>query len=69
MPKRVISSIQGVNLTSLQGMVNILGRLLGDEVYIRKVIEVESTEPVLKALDAILEGVKQNQAKEPKKAV
>jgi hypothetical protein len=50
-------------------MVNILGRLLGDEVYIRKVIEVESTEPVLKALDAILEGVKQNQAKEPKKAV
>jgi hypothetical protein len=66
MPKRVIS-IDGVNLTSLQGMVHTLGRLIGSEVYIRKVVEVESTEPVIKALDAVLEGMKQNQLKEQKK--
>jgi rRNA processing protein Krr1/Pno1 len=66
MAKRVIS-IDGVNSTSLQGMVNTLGRLIGDEVYMRKVIEIESSESVLKALDTVLEIVKQKQVKEPKK--
>lgn len=66
MAKRVISA-DGINTTSLQAMVNTLGKLIGDEVYIRKVLEVESSEPVLKALDAVLEGVKQRQAKTPKK--
>jgi hypothetical protein len=66
MAKRVIS-LDGVNTTSLLGMVNTLGKLLGDEVYIRKVIEVESSEAVLKAVDVIIDSVKQRQIKEPKK--
>jgi hypothetical protein len=65
MPKRTVS-IDGINMTSLQSMLNTLGRLIGDEVYVRKVIEVESSEPVLKALDAIIEGVKH---RSPKKVV
>jgi multidrug efflux pump subunit AcrB len=66
MSKRVIS-IDGVNTTSLLGMVNSLGRVIGDEVYVREVLEIKSSEIVLKSLDAVLDGVKQRQAKEPKK--
>jgi hypothetical protein len=65
MAKRVIST-DGENLTSILAMVKSLGRVIGDEVYIRRVMEVESSEPVLKALDAVLEGMKSNQIKEAK---
>ncbi len=67
MPKRVIAT-EGINLTSLQGMVNTLGKLIGDEVYIRKVLEVESSEAVLKAVDAVLDGMKRKQKQIPEAA-
>lgn len=66
MAKRVVPT-EGMNITSIVGMVSTLGRLLGDEVYVNKVIEVESSEAVIKALDAILNGMKEKQIRATKK--
>jgi hypothetical protein len=66
MPKRVIDVTSlGVHSNSLKAMINTLAGMLGDEVYVRPVLEVESSEQVLRALDAIIEGVKSKQKSKP----
>ncbi len=58
MPKKIIDiESLGVGLTTVRAMANTIGRVMGDEVYLKPVLEIESTEPVIKALDAILDGV------------
>lgn len=57
MAKRVIDTTE-LPGGSIKAMANALGKLLGDEVYVRKVMEIESSEAVLKALDAVVEGAK-----------
>lgn len=58
MPKKVIDVDElGVHVGSLKSIANTLGKLIGDEVYIHPVLEIESSEQVLKALDSVLDGV------------
>ncbi len=66
MPKKVIDiNDLGVHLGSLKSTINTLAAMVGDEVYIRPVLEIESSEAVIKALDSVLEGIK----KKPKNQV
>jgi hypothetical protein len=59
MVKKVIDlDSLGLHLGSLKSMVNTLANMIGDEVYIRPVLEIESSEQVIKALESVLEGVK-----------
>ena len=60
MAKKVVSIDEGIAWQSMKSMILILAKLLGDEVYIRPVFEVESSEQVIKSLDAVLEGMKKN---------
>ena len=48
----------GVNPKSLKAMVSALGNIIGDEVYFRPVLEIQSSENVLKSLDSIIESIK-----------
>ncbi len=58
MPKKIIDiDALGVRINSVKAMVNTLARLIGDEVYVKPVLEVESSQPVLSALDAVLDGM------------
>lgn len=67
MAKVIISDLE-VNGNSLKGMINSLAKMMGDEVYIRTVTEVESSPQVINALNAVLkvnavlEGVKKRKA-------
>lgn len=54
MNKRIIRLDDASKLKSLKAMIETLAKYIVAEVYIRQVIEVESTDQVLKAIDAIL---------------
>jgi len=67
MSKRIVKLQGNESQKSLSAMINMLSRIIGDEVYIRPVLEVESSEGVLKALDAVLEGARTKLNKEQTK--
>jgi hypothetical protein len=47
-----------VDIRSFSAIANSLGKVLGDEVYVRKSVTIESSEAVIKSLETILNSIK-----------
>lgn len=59
MAKLVLDQDDGsVNIRSFNFVAQALGKVLGDEVYIRKSVTIESSETVIKSLENVLNGIK-----------
>lgn len=67
MAKRTINTDE-LPAGTIKAMANTIGRLMDQEVYVRRVLEIESSEGVIKALDAVIEGVKPKAKKAAAKA-
>jgi hypothetical protein len=59
MAKLILDQSDGnVDVRSFNNIANALGKMFGDEVYVRKSITIESSDAVIKSLEAVLTGVK-----------
>ncbi len=72
MAKIVLDQVDGnIDIRSFSAVATALAKVLGDEVYIRKSVTIESSDAVIKSLETVLAGVKSKShpSKVPSKAV
>jgi hypothetical protein len=72
MAKIVLDQVDGnIDIRSFSAVATALAKVLGDEVYIRKSVTIESSDAVIKSLETVLAGVKSksHSPKVPSKAV